>query len=271
MTSRTDHRPPRPADTRRRSASSRKSGFGGTLVGIFIGVALGLALAAGVAFYLLKAGNPYARVRARRGRPPREAAKDTSKAGAKRCRPAPRSRVSISTRSCRASRSRRSRPRGRRARRTVPRSIAPPRPTRPWRRWTSVRLRPPDKATKAGGAVLAAGGLLRERGRRREPEGATRVRGLGGGDPVGEPAGQGRALSRPPRPLRQYRRAQPDEGRARQARLRRRGDQVLTALPGRGTRRRARRGDVPGTRVVARSPTSVNQPWRIRTCTRFTH
>ena len=35
---------------------SRKSGFGGTLFGIFIGVALGLLLAAGVAFYLMKAG-----------------------------------------------------------------------------------------------------------------------------------------------------------------------------------------------------------------------
>jgi hypothetical protein len=59
MTSRTDHRPSRAADTRRRSGPSRKTGFGGTLLGIFIGVAMGLALAAGVAFYLLKAGNSY--------------------------------------------------------------------------------------------------------------------------------------------------------------------------------------------------------------------
>ena len=37
----------------------RKSGAGGTLLGLFIGIALGLTLAAGVAFYLMKAGNPY--------------------------------------------------------------------------------------------------------------------------------------------------------------------------------------------------------------------
>jgi cell division protein FtsN len=54
---------------------SRKSGAGGTLLGIFIGVALGLALAAGVAFYLLKSGNPYqASVPGRE--PAREAAKE---------------------------------------------------------------------------------------------------------------------------------------------------------------------------------------------------
>jgi cell division protein FtsN len=38
---------------------SRKSGAGGTLLGLFIGIALGLSLAAGVAFYLMKSGNPY--------------------------------------------------------------------------------------------------------------------------------------------------------------------------------------------------------------------
>jgi cell division protein FtsN len=32
---------------------------GGTLLGLFIGIALGLALAAGVAYWLMKAGNPY--------------------------------------------------------------------------------------------------------------------------------------------------------------------------------------------------------------------
>lgn len=37
----------------------RKSGAGGTLLGVFIGIALGLGLAAAVAFYLMKSGNPY--------------------------------------------------------------------------------------------------------------------------------------------------------------------------------------------------------------------
>jgi cell division protein FtsN len=39
--------------------SARKSGAGGTLLGLFIGIAIGLALAAAVAFYLMRAGNPY--------------------------------------------------------------------------------------------------------------------------------------------------------------------------------------------------------------------
>jgi cell division protein FtsN len=58
MTSRTDRRPARAAAAKRQG-SSRKSGFGGTLLGLFIGIALGLALAAGVAFYLTRAANPY--------------------------------------------------------------------------------------------------------------------------------------------------------------------------------------------------------------------
>jgi cell division protein FtsN len=79
MTSRTDRQPQRPADTKRRSPPLRRSGFGGTLVGIFIGVALGLALAAGVAFYLLKAGNPYLASSGSRETTTREGAKDTTK------------------------------------------------------------------------------------------------------------------------------------------------------------------------------------------------
>ena len=43
----------------RRGASSRKAGRGGTLLGLFIGLALGLALAAGIAYWLMKSGNPY--------------------------------------------------------------------------------------------------------------------------------------------------------------------------------------------------------------------
>ena len=52
---------------------SRKSGFGGTLFGIFIGVALGLSLAAAVAFYLMK-GSPYFASSS-----PRETARDVGK------------------------------------------------------------------------------------------------------------------------------------------------------------------------------------------------
>jgi hypothetical protein len=37
----------------------RRSGAGGTLLGLFIGIAVGLSLAAAVAFYLMRAGNPY--------------------------------------------------------------------------------------------------------------------------------------------------------------------------------------------------------------------
>jgi cell division protein FtsN len=78
MTSRIDHRAPRAAAAGRRSGPSRRSGFGGTLLGMFVGVALGLALAAGVAFYLMKAGNPYQSAGPAR-EPPREAAKDPAR------------------------------------------------------------------------------------------------------------------------------------------------------------------------------------------------
>ena len=80
MTSRTDHLSPRAGDAKRRAGPPRKSGFGGTLLGIFIGIALGLALAAGAAFYLLKSGNPYVASGTPR-EPPRETAKDPAKAG----------------------------------------------------------------------------------------------------------------------------------------------------------------------------------------------
>jgi cell division protein FtsN len=78
MTSRTDHCAPHAAGARRRAGLSRRRGFGGTLLGMFVGVALGLALAAGVAFYLMKAGNPYQSVAPAR-EPPREAAKDPAR------------------------------------------------------------------------------------------------------------------------------------------------------------------------------------------------
>jgi cell division protein FtsN len=51
--------PSRPGPTRGRARGSRRSGVGGTLVGVFIGIALGLGLAAAVAFYVMRAGNPY--------------------------------------------------------------------------------------------------------------------------------------------------------------------------------------------------------------------
>ena len=74
MRARTEQGPPA---AKRRPTSSRKSGFGGTLFGIFIGVALGLTLAAAVAFYLMKAGNPYVAS----GPPSREVAKESPKSG----------------------------------------------------------------------------------------------------------------------------------------------------------------------------------------------
>ena len=80
MTSRTDRRPAPAAPAKRRSAASRKSGFGGTLLGLFIGIALGLALAAGVAYYLTKAGNPYQAATPGQ-EPPRDATKETGKPG----------------------------------------------------------------------------------------------------------------------------------------------------------------------------------------------
>ena len=69
------NRPP----ARTRAATSRptrKSGAGGTLLGLFIGIALGLSLAAGVAFYLMKSGNPY-----QTAVPAKEAARDPAKSG----------------------------------------------------------------------------------------------------------------------------------------------------------------------------------------------
>ncbi len=50
---------PRPAATVPRHRASRKSGAGGTLLGVFIGLVLGLSLAAGVAYYLMKANGPF--------------------------------------------------------------------------------------------------------------------------------------------------------------------------------------------------------------------
>ena len=80
MTSRSEGLPQRAATAKRRPEPSRKSGLGGTLLGVFIGLALGLALAAGVAFYLLKTANPYASTGSAK-EAAREGAKDPAKAG----------------------------------------------------------------------------------------------------------------------------------------------------------------------------------------------
>ena len=42
-----------------RARAPRRAGAGGTLIGVFIGIVLGLGLAAAVAFYVMKSGNPY--------------------------------------------------------------------------------------------------------------------------------------------------------------------------------------------------------------------
>jgi len=80
MNSRTDRRPAREPAPKRRAGKSRKSGFGGTVLGLFIGIALGLALAAAVAFYLTKGANPYQSATPSR-EVPREAPKEVAKAG----------------------------------------------------------------------------------------------------------------------------------------------------------------------------------------------
>jgi cell division protein FtsN len=53
-----------------RPRTSRASGRGGTLLGVFIGLVIGLSLAAGVAYYVTKANSPYAAQSARDARDP---------------------------------------------------------------------------------------------------------------------------------------------------------------------------------------------------------
>ncbi len=226
MTSRTDHRPSRAADTRRRSGPSRKTGFGGTLLGIFIGVAMGLALAAGVAFYLLKAGNSYLASSPARELP-RETTKDAAKAGRSDAGTAEKPRFDfykilpgVQEPKVQAKSGERSTP----DRATVDRAASPDKAV------AKVDERAPstlDKGTKVVERYWLQAGSFASEIRSRKPEGAPRVRRLGGRHTVGEPARQGCAFSRPARSLRQYRRARPDEERARQTRLRRRGDQIL--------------------------------------------
>ena len=70
----------RPAQAARPRVRTRKSGFGGTVLGLFIGLALGLALAAGVAFYLMKGFNPFQSAASTRDAA-REPAKEMAKGG----------------------------------------------------------------------------------------------------------------------------------------------------------------------------------------------
>jgi cell division protein FtsN len=79
MNSRADRRPAQQASKPSR-ARSRRSGFGGTVLGLFIGLALGLALAAGVAFYLMKGFNPFQSAASNRDSA-REPAKEMAKPG----------------------------------------------------------------------------------------------------------------------------------------------------------------------------------------------
>lgn len=80
MTSRPERRSPRAALAPGRPRPSRKSGAGGTLLGLFIGLILGLGLAAGIAFYLMNAGNPYQTV-APGKEAAREPARDATRSG----------------------------------------------------------------------------------------------------------------------------------------------------------------------------------------------
>jgi len=82
MTSRIDRQPARATTANRRTEASRRSGFGGTLLGLFIGIAVGLALAAGIAFYLTRAGNPY-----QSASPAKEGSREPTKEAARPGRP----------------------------------------------------------------------------------------------------------------------------------------------------------------------------------------
>lgn len=68
------------AMARRPAVPTRRSGAGGTLLGVFIGIAVGLALAAGVAYWLMRGGNPFQAATPGR-EPAREAAKEPARTG----------------------------------------------------------------------------------------------------------------------------------------------------------------------------------------------
>ena len=281
MNSRTDRRPAQQAASKARSGRSRKSGFGGTMVGLFIGIALGLALAAAVAFYLAKGATPYQSTAPAR-ESPREPAKELAKPG--RADPfAPEKprfdfyRILPGGEEAKVH----SKPgeRGSADKSTAERAVSPDKADAKSANKTEARVvtkadeRPAgaDAGREAQGrcrALLAAGGIVCERGRCRGPQGEARVRRVGSVGPVRHAAGQERPLSRAPGSLRQHRRAPAHEERSRCAGLRRRGDQILIGPP-----RCARRGFVrgAGTRVVASSPRIVTRQWRLAPCTCCTY
>ena len=71
------HTSPYAARKRAPASAPRRAGAGGMLIGVFIGLVLGLGLAAAVAYYVMKSGNPYQTT----APSSREPAKDLAKSG----------------------------------------------------------------------------------------------------------------------------------------------------------------------------------------------
>jgi cell division protein FtsN len=174
--------------------ASRRGDGGGTLVGVFIGLVLGLALAAGVAYYLMRANGPFP---SQSGKEAREAPRDPSRAA--RADPAavdkPRFdfyKILPGVEEPKVQAEARNRPTGRSWSR--PRSRRTRHSPRRRRRSRKKSPRRSHDGCQAAGTVLAAGGLVHRGVRRREPQGAARVRGLAGEHPAGRGAGQGHTL-----------------------------------------------------------------------------
>ncbi len=215
-----------------RAARLPRRGTGGTLLGVFIGLVLGIALAATVGLYVTGGWKAYQQQVAG-GRESRDAAREPSKsakadadkprfdfykilpggeeAKVAPAKPAPPDRT-LADKAAQASSGR------------VP-AEAPPVADK-GKAADSSRVR--RSRREGAGSLLAAGRLVLERIRRGEPARAARARGLGGAVAAGHASRQGGSLSRAPRPVRQRRRAEPHQGRARPPRLRRRGHPLLT-------------------------------------------